>query len=132
MSSEGLTSPPGRRAWLPQAGLLLAVVIWAANNSLSKIILHEASPVLIALVRFTLAGLLFYLPVFFILHRGDQRFARADWPRLILLGAVGVAGSLVFSLLGLRTTPLTEKNATRWIRLAALMRECKLRGVTSE
>ena len=96
------------RTWLPLLGLLITVLIWASNNIVSKIILREASPVLVATVRFTLAGLLFYLPVFLALHRGEQRFARGDWPRLLLLGAVGVVGSLVFHLLGLRTTTATD------------------------
>lgn len=34
--------------------------------------------------------------------------------------------------LGLRTTPWTQKNAMRWMRLYALMRECEMRGVRSE
>jgi drug/metabolite transporter (DMT)-like permease len=88
--------------------LLTTVVIWASNNIVTKVILHEASPGLVALVRFSLAGLLFYGPVFLRLHRGEQRFARMDWPRLIFLGAVGVVGSLVLSLIGLRTTPATD------------------------
>ncbi|MBA2450336.1 MAG: DMT family transporter [Chloroflexi bacterium] len=99
---------PKPRTWLPLLGLLLTVLIWAGNNIVSKIILLEASPILVALVRFTLAGLLFYLPVFLTLHRGEQRFARGDWPRLLLLGTVGVAGSLLLHLLGLRTTPATD------------------------
>ena len=96
------------RSWLPLLALLITVVIWASNNIVTKVILREASPGLIALVRFTLAGLLFYLPVFLTLHHGEQRFARGDWPRLVLLGAVGVTGSLVLNLIGLRTTPATE------------------------
>ena len=96
------------RSWLPLLALLLTVVVWASNNIVTKIILREASPGLVALVRFTLAGLLFYLPVFLTLHRGDQQFSRGDWPRLLLLGSVGVVGSLVLSLLGLRTTPATD------------------------
>ena len=103
-----MTAPSRPRSWLPLVGLLITVVIWASNNIVSKIILREASPVLVALIRFTLAGLFFYLPVFLALHRGEQRFARSDWPRLLLLGMVGVTGSLVFSLLGLKTTPATD------------------------
>ena len=96
------------RSWLPLLALLVTVIIWASNNIVTKLILREASPGLVALVRFTLAGLLFYLPVFLALHRGEQRFARGDWPRLVLLGAVGVTGSLVLNLIGLRTTPATD------------------------
>ena len=96
------------RSWLPLLALLTTVIIWASNNIVTKVILREASPGLVALVRFTLAGLLFYLPVFLTLHRGDQRFSRSDWPRILLLGSVGVVGSLILSLLGLRTTPATD------------------------
>jgi drug/metabolite transporter (DMT)-like permease len=88
--------------------LLLTVVIWAANNVVAKLILREASPLLVALVRFTLAGFLFHLPVFLFLHRGEQRFSRSDWRRVLLLGVVGVTGSLVLNLMALRTTPATD------------------------
>jgi drug/metabolite transporter (DMT)-like permease len=95
-------------AWLPLAGLALTILIWSSNNIVGKMILREASPMMIALLRFTLAGLLFYLPVFLLLHRGEQRFSRADWQRLFLLGTAGTLGSLVFYLVGLRTTPAVE------------------------
>ncbi len=84
------------------------MVIWAANNVVAKLIVREASPLLVALVRFTLAGLFFHLPVFLFLHRGEQRLNRDDAVRVVLLGAVGVAGSLVLSLMALRTTPATD------------------------
>jgi drug/metabolite transporter (DMT)-like permease len=89
-------------------GLAITVVIWASNNIVAKIIMRETSPLMVALLRFTLAGLLFYLPVFLALHRGEQRFTRAEWPRLILLGTTGTTGSLVLYLFGLRTTPANE------------------------
>jgi drug/metabolite transporter (DMT)-like permease len=100
-------SPTGR-AWLPLAGLALTVVIWSSNNIVGKVIMREASPLMVALLRFTFAGLFFYLPVFLALHRGPQRFSRGDWQRLLLLGVGGTAGSLVFYLSGLMTTPATE------------------------
>lgn len=89
-------------------GLAITVLIWASNNIVAKVLMREASPLLIALLRFTFAGLLFYLPVFLVLHRGEQRFTRAEWPRLIILGTTGTAGSLVLYMLGLRTTPANE------------------------
>ncbi|MCC6179682.1 MAG: DMT family transporter [Chloroflexi bacterium] len=96
------------RSWLPLLALTVTVIIWASNNVISKVILREASPGLVALMRFSLAGLLFYGPVFLRLHQGDQRFTRWDWPRLIFLGAVGIVGSLILSLMGLQTTPPTD------------------------
>ena len=89
-------------------GLALTILIWSSNNIVGKVILREASPATVALLRFTLAGLLFYLPVFLLLHRGSQRFTRHEWPRLILLGVIGTTGSLVLYLIGLRTTPAVE------------------------
>ena len=62
---------------------------------------------LVALVRFTLAGV-FFLPAFLVLHRGEQRFTAAERPRVWLLAVVGVAGSMVSYLLGLRTVPATD------------------------
>ena len=96
------------RLWLPLTGLVLVVAMWAGNTIVSKVIMREASPVLVSLVRFTLVGALFYLPVFLALHRGPRRFSRQEWPRLILLGIVGTTGSQVLFMIGLRTTPATE------------------------
>ena len=95
------------RYWLPLLGLLVTIVIWSSNNIVGKVIMRESSPLMVALVRFTLAGVFFYLPVFLALHRGEQRFQRGEWPRLVFLGIVGTCGSLVLYLLGLRTTPAT-------------------------
>ncbi|MFN8525988.1 MAG: DMT family transporter [Chloroflexota bacterium] len=95
-------------ALVPLLLLLLTVFIWASNNVVSKVIMEEASPVLVALVRFTLAGSLIYVPIFLRLHRGDQRFALGDWPRLFILGFGGVMGSLVLHLMGLITSPATD------------------------
>jgi drug/metabolite transporter (DMT)-like permease len=95
-------------SWLPILALLMTVVIWASNNIVSKVILREASPGLVALVRFTIAGLIFFLPVFLTIHRGEQRFSRADWWLLLLLGSFGVVGGQILLLLGLRTTPATD------------------------
>jgi drug/metabolite transporter (DMT)-like permease len=96
------------RSSLPLLALVVAVLIWASNNIVSKVLLREASPALVATVRFTLAGLLFFLPAFLALHRGERRFARADWVRLAALGSLGVTGGQVLLLLGLRSTPATD------------------------
>ena len=96
------------RLWLPLVGLLLTVLVWSGNSIVSKIIMREASPVLVSLVRFQLVGALFYIPVFLALHRGSQRFSRDEWPRLILLGLIGTTGSQVLFMIGLRTTPASE------------------------
>ena len=101
-------SPLPAAAWLPLAGLALTIVIWSSNNIVGKLIMREASPMMVALLRFTLAGLFFYLPVFLVLHRGEQRFTTGEWQRLALLGIVGTLGSLVLYLMGLRTTPAVE------------------------
>lgn len=96
------------RVNLPLIAMILTVIIWGSNNIVAKFIIREASPLLIALVRFSVAAVLFHLPVFLILHRGEQRFERRDWPRLMYLGMVCVVGSLVLHLIGLRTTPATD------------------------
>jgi drug/metabolite transporter (DMT)-like permease len=90
------------------AGLGLVVLGWSGNAIVGKIVLAEASPVLVSLVRFTLTGLLFYLPIFLLGHRGSRRFSRQEWPWLILLGAAGSAGSQVLFMLGLHSTSATE------------------------
>jgi drug/metabolite transporter (DMT)-like permease len=100
--------PSDTRLWLPLAGLLFTVLIWSGNAIVSKVIMREASPVLVSLVRFQLVGALFYVPVFLLLHRAGQRIARREWPRMILLGLLGTTGSQVFFMIGLQTTPATE------------------------
>jgi drug/metabolite transporter (DMT)-like permease len=102
-----MAGTPRARYWLPLLGLLVTMLIWSSNNIVGKIIMREGSPLMVALVRFTLAGLFFYLPVFLALHRGAQRFSRQEWPRLVFLGTVGTCGSLVLYLLGLLSTPAT-------------------------
>lgn len=89
-------------------GLAWTILVWSSNNIVAKVIMREASPLMVALLRFTLAGMLFYLPVFLILHRGPRRFSRSEWARVALLGVAGTTGSLVLYLIGLRTTPATE------------------------
>jgi drug/metabolite transporter (DMT)-like permease len=94
--------------WLPILGLVLTMVMWSGNAIVSKIIMREASPVLVSMLRFTFAGVFFFLPVFLVLHRGSQRFTRQEWPRVILLGAFGTAGSQALFMLGLNLIPATE------------------------
>lgn len=96
------------RLWVPLAVVMLVILLWAGNTIVSKYILREASPVLISLVRFQLVGVLFYIPVFLVLHRNGQRLTRGEWPLLILLGLVGTLGSQVFFMIGLLTTPATD------------------------
>jgi drug/metabolite transporter (DMT)-like permease len=112
-SQASLCHPLAMRArrgvvWLPILGLVLTMVMWSGNAIVSKIIMREASPVLVSMLRFTLAGLFFFLPVFLALHRGSQRFTRQEWPRVILLGAFGTAGSQALFMLGLNLIPATE------------------------
>ena len=129
------------RVWLSIGGLILVVLAWSGNAIVSKIILTEASPVTVSLVRFTLAGLLFYLPVFLLLQRGSQRFTRREWPWLILLGAVGTTGSQVLFMMGIRTTPAIEAGIYQittpifvviiaWLWLGERLSRVRLLGVT--
>jgi drug/metabolite transporter (DMT)-like permease len=94
--------------WLPLAGASLVVLIWAGNTIVGKVMMREASPLLISLVRFSLMGLLFYLPAFLLLHRGAQRFTREEWVRVIVMGLVGTTGSQVLYMFGLRLTQATD------------------------
>jgi drug/metabolite transporter (DMT)-like permease len=103
-----MRAPAQLRTWLAPAGLVLTIAIWSGHATVAKIIMREASPMLVAQVRFTLAGLFFFLPVFITLHRGEQRFSRSDWIGVLLLGVGGVGGSMLFYLLGLQTTPATD------------------------
>lgn len=69
--------------------LLMAVVIWAGNNTVGKFGMREFSPLLFTALRFAIAA-----PLILALLRwreGSLGFSRAALPRLALVGVIGVA-----------------------------------------
>lgn len=96
-----------RRAVLPLLLLLIVVFIWSSNTIVSKVALREASPALLALVRFSLAALLLHLPGLLIMRRHATGFKRQEVGRLAITGMLGAASSVLLFTLGIATTPAT-------------------------
>ena len=74
--------------------LLLAILIWASNSVMVKIVLREISPLTLTWLRFLFAAL-FYVPFAIATWSRAPSYSRREWP--LLLGA-GVALVPVFSL----------------------------------
>jgi drug/metabolite transporter (DMT)-like permease len=84
------------------AALLLMVVIWAVNFSVSKVALQELRPLAFNALRFPLAAALLLL----VLRRRGSRLlpARRDLPRLLALGLLGNLLYQMFFIYGLDRT----------------------------
>ena len=96
-----------RRRLLPHLLLFVVVLIWSSNTVVSKIVLRDVSPALLAVVRISLAVLPFHLPILLLYLRNGPPLRRAEWVRLALLGIVGAAGSAVVYTFALSMTPAT-------------------------
>lgn len=85
-----------------------AQAIWASNNVVAKPLLAETAAPVIAVLRFSLAALLIFGPLFLIYHRAGHKLTRRDlWPLLVM----GVAGQAVANTLfypGLRYIPAND------------------------
>ncbi len=99
---------PDRRALLPFGILLVVVLIWASNTIVSKIVLREVSPPLLALVRFSLAAVAFYLPIFLLMRRVAPPLRRDELVRLGWTGTLGSASSVLLFTIGVSMTPATD------------------------
>lgn len=96
-----------RRSLLPLLILALVVLIWASNTIVSKLALQEATPVLLALVRFSLAGIGFHLPAFLVMRRLGSPMKPQEWGTLAAAGILGAGSSVLLFTLGVATTPAT-------------------------
>ena len=76
------------------AALLLAILIWASNSIMVKVVLKEIDPLTITWLRFLLAAL-FYVPYAVLTWRRAPRYTRREWA---LLAAAGLALVPAFSL----------------------------------
>jgi drug/metabolite transporter (DMT)-like permease len=101
------SSGADRRQWLPLSLLAFVVFIWASNTIVSKLALQEATPTLLALVRFSLAAIGFHLPVFLLIRRVGPPLRRDEWRRLATAGILGPGSSTLFFTIGVATTPAT-------------------------
>ena len=75
------------------AALMVMVVIWAVNFSVTKVALEELSPLAFNALRSPLAAALLYVVL---RRRGAIRLpTRSEWPRLL---ALGLLGNLLYQL----------------------------------
>ena len=74
--------------------LLLAIVIWASNSIMVKVVLREITPLTLTWLRFLLAAL-FYVPFAVVTWRDAPAYSRREW---VLLVGAGIALVPVFSL----------------------------------
>jgi drug/metabolite transporter (DMT)-like permease len=105
-----VTDPPEteRRPLLPYVLLVIVVAIWASNNIVSKLLLQEMSPPLLALIRFSLAALLFHLPLFLIVSRLGPPLRPDEWRRFGVVGILGQASSTLLFTIGISMVSATE------------------------
>ncbi len=76
------------------AALLLAILIWASNSIMVKVVLREIDPLTLTWLRFLLAAL-FYVPFAAVTWRRAPRYTTREWT--LLVGA-GLALVPAFSL----------------------------------
>jgi len=85
---------------LPLLAALACVVVWSTTYAVSVAVLHSASPAVLSVVRFGVAGAA--LVPFAIRRPGFRRSLRA--PRTILLAVCGIALYYAFTNIGLALT----------------------------
>ena len=131
-----MTDPPEaeRRPLLPYVLLVIVVAIWASNNIVSKLLLLEMSPPLLALVRFSVAALFFHLPLFLVVSRLGPPLRMDEWRRFGIVGVLGQASSTLLFTIGISMVSATEAGlmimtAPLWtVVLAALFLGERLAG----
>jgi drug/metabolite transporter (DMT)-like permease len=93
-------SAPSSRARLPLIAALACVVVWSTTYAVSVAVLHGASPAVLSVVRFAVAGAAL-LP-FAMRRPGFRRSLLA--PRTIVLAVCGIALYYAFTNIGLSWT----------------------------
>ena len=69
------------------AALLLAILIWASNSIMVKVVLREVTPLTLTWLRFLFAAL-FYVPFALATWKSAPGYSRREW---ILLAGAGIA-----------------------------------------
>jgi len=92
---------------LPLVMLTLVVLIWSSNNIVTKLVLHDSTPALLTLVRFTLTTVLFYGPAFLVIRRFGEPLTRGNWVRLSIAAVIGYALSAMMFMVGISLTTAT-------------------------
>lgn len=93
----------------PAVYALLTIVLlcWSGNNIVGRAIRHDIPPFSLAFFRWTGAAALI-LPFAWRGLIADWPVIRREWPRIVLLGAVGVGSFNAFLYSGLRYTTATN------------------------
>lgn len=107
------------------AALLLAILIWASNSIMVKVVLREIDPLTLTWLRFLLAAL-FYVPYAAATWRRAPRYTPREWALLIV---AGVALVPVFSLTlywaliytSVANTALVRMTEPAWVLLLAAL-----------
>lgn len=87
--------------------LMLVLLLWAGNNVVGRAIRYDIPPFSLAFFRWTGATALI-LPFAWRGIIADRPAIRQGWPRILLLGAVGVGSFNAFLYSGLRYTTATN------------------------
>jgi drug/metabolite transporter (DMT)-like permease len=93
--------------------VLLGIMLlcWAANFTFAKIATRELPALLVACLRTACAGV-FMVPIYFWFRGspafGGRRWKRADVPRLLALGVLGLVGNQVVFVLGVSRTSVAH------------------------
>jgi hypothetical protein len=80
------TLPPHAHVY---ALLVLVMLFWCGNTIVGRAIRLDVPPFTLAFLRWSL-GIAIVLPLAWSKLRADWATIRASWPRLLLLGAIGI------------------------------------------
>jgi drug/metabolite transporter (DMT)-like permease len=95
-----------QRGWLPLAGLVLAMLIWASSFIAQKIAFTGLSPMAVVFSRMAVASLCF-LP-FLAGWRRNVRYAAGDWKWLLLMPLFEPCLYFIFEALALTKTSASQ------------------------
>lgn len=127
MSSAPSLSPPGRPALLANAACVGSMLIWAVGFPLADALLAVMSPVAATLLRLVFAAA-FLLPLW-LLREGWAELRGADWPRGLVVGAVGMGlGPLLLVYGQSRTDGVTTAVVAATMPVVGIALECLLDG----
>jgi drug/metabolite transporter (DMT)-like permease len=107
------------------AALLLAILIWASNSIMVKVVLREIEPLTLTWLRFLLAAL-FYVPYAAATRRRAPRYTPREWALLLVAGVALVpAFSLTLywalSYTTVANTALVRMTEPAWVLLLAAL-----------
>lgn len=127
MTTASLVPTPGRTPLVANAACVGSMLIWAVGFPLADALLVILSPVALTALRLAFATA-FLLPVWY-LFDGGREFRRADWPRGLAVGAVGMGlGALLLIYGQKRTDGITTAVITATMPIVAIALECLFDG----